>query len=150
MTMMNVREVRVRVRHWLVNVRMRMWFARMNTLCVFMLMMFVVSMLMRVFQERVLMRVRVALGQVKPHAARHKSGCGPERALYRFAQKRQRHQRTDKRREGKIRAGPRRSDMSQSQYKTREAQAVAKKADDKRAQEYSRRRQRCAQGKSNR
>ena len=95
--MMNVGEVWVCVRHWLVDVRMRMRLARVNAFCVLMLMMFVVSVPMRVFQGRVLMRVRVALGQVQPHAARHESGCGPEGALYWFAQKWQRHQRTDKR-----------------------------------------------------
>ena len=96
-TVMNVGKVRMLVRHWLVNVRMRMRFTRVNAGCVLMLMMFVVSMAMRVFQKRVLMRVRVSLGQMKPHAARHESGSGPERALYRFAQKWQRHQRADKR-----------------------------------------------------
>ena len=150
MTMMNVGKVRVRVRHRLVNVRMRMRLARVNAFGVIMLMMFVMDVPMRVFQQSVMMRVRVALGQVEPHAARHESGSGPERALQRFAQKRQRHQRADKRSQREIRACPRRSDKPQSQHETREAQAIAKEADDKRAQEYSRWRRGCAEGKSNR
>lgn len=97
-SMMDVGEVCVRVRHRLMEVRMRVRFARIDVGRVLMPMMFVVKVAMRVFQSLVRVLVRVSFGEMQPDAARHQSRRQPERIWHRFVQKRQCHQRADKRR----------------------------------------------------
>ena len=149
-SMMNVGKMCVRVRHRLMDVRMRVRFARIDIGRVRVPMMFVVKVAMRVLQSLVRVLVRVPLGEMQPHTARHQRRRYPKRAWHRFAQKRQRHQRTNERRQRKVGAGSRRADVPQRQHEKRETQSVAEKPDDQGANEYSNRRPRRAQCKSNR
>ena len=89
MPMMNVREVRMLVRHRRVLVFMRMRFLHVPHEVVRMLVMLVVYMGMGVFHWLVRVFMLVPLGQMQPHPQRHKGASSPETWTHRIAQPKQ-------------------------------------------------------------
>lgn len=78
MTVMDVGEMRMRVRNGQMNMRMGMRFVAGIRKLVLMLMMFVVAVPMRMFEQVVSMVMLMSLSQMQPNTERHQN-CGPQK-----------------------------------------------------------------------
>jgi len=110
--MVDVGEVRVRVRHWLVEMGVAVRLARVGSGGMLVLMVLVVGVAVRVLQPLVRVLVPVLLGEVQPHARSHQPCREPEPARHRLAQEEQRGRSAHEGSQRKVSARARRSEAS--------------------------------------
>lgn len=126
--MMDVGEVRMLVTHRDVRVAMRMELVPVPRGAVRVPVMVVISVRMLVFLRLVLVFVLVAFRQMQPDAQGHQGTARRQRERHRLASNHHGDQCTDERRDGEVRARPRRSEVAQRRHEQRKAQSVACKA----------------------
>ena len=112
MSMVNVREMCVRVGNGQVHMGMRVWLITRIDKVVFVLVVFVMTMPMRMRQPLVRVLMFVRLAHVQPDTQRHQGRADPERQMRQFGPNDEREGHAEKRRDGKIRAGARRSKVT--------------------------------------
>src|SRR5947207_14857511 len=106
--------------------------------------MLVVGMAVLVFERIVPMLVLVRLGEMEVEPDRHQKTRKHELQRHGFTKQGDRDNGADKRRRREISAGARRAEVTQSEHKQDEADAIADKADDRRAADRRRGRKLCA------
>lgn len=108
------------------------------------LMMAIMNMAMIMFERFVRMFVAMRFGQVQPEADRHQDPGDDERYGDRFAEHRDREQRTDERCRREISSRPSRAEVPKREHEHHEADAVPKKADQRATRNHRNRWQGCA------
>ena len=101
----NIREMRVFVRHSHMTMPMVMWLVIVPTEIVRMLVVCIMDVLMTVLHRLMYVFVLMVLRQVQPDTPAHQARRQPEWPCCRFAEQCQCHRRTDKRRRRKIGSG---------------------------------------------
>jgi len=86
MPVMDIRNVRVGMRHGCMVMRMHMWLLAVPREIMIMLVMGVVSMFMRMIHREVRMLMNMLLGQMQPDSSRHQCACQPESRSRRVAE----------------------------------------------------------------
>ena len=122
--------MRVLVEETAMLVRMAVRFAVWIGRCMRMPMMRVVDMPVLVKERFVHMLVLMFFGKMQIHARRHERGSRDQRPCDGFAEQRNRDRGADKGSDRKIRPGPGRTEMTQSQYEGRKAHAITEETDD--------------------
>ena len=95
---MDIRRMRVRMRHRYMPVRMRVRLPPIPVRIVLMLVMFIVDVLVRMLQRVVGVFMFVMLGKMQPDARRHQPTGNPESGTRRFLQQQQRQPGANERR----------------------------------------------------
>ena len=96
-------------------------------------MMLVMHMPVLVFERLVHMLVLVPFGEMQIKADRHQHAGSQQRGGQRLAEHDHRNPRADERRRREIRAGPRRAEMPQRQHEQHQADSIADKPNQRRA-----------------
>jgi len=130
MPVMQVGIMRVLVDETAMLVRMAVRFAIRIGWRMDVLMMRVVHMPVLVNKRLVHMLVLMFFGKMQIHARRHERGSRDQRPCDGFAEQRNRDRGADKGSDRKIRPGPGRTEMTQSQYEERKANAITEETDD--------------------
>src|ERR1051325_12143829 len=129
MPMMNVGTMRVRMHEFLMCVRVTVRFIKWSSGGMFVPMMFVVDVEMIVSDWLMPVRMVVALTEMEPDANPHQERGNKHPTRDRFTQKRDRKNRPEKRRGGKVRPRASRPNVAQGKNKQHKTQAVADNAD---------------------
>jgi len=132
MRMVHVGHMRMAMGQWLVTMPMRVADARWVASRVAVLMMFVMPMGVIVFHRFVDVLMVVHFGQMQPDPGRHQHASGQQLESYRFAQEHYGGERTDERCGREICAGSCGPEMTQRAHEQRQADPIAKKADEHR------------------
>ena len=142
MLVVDVRIVRVRVSHRLVDVGMGVRSTEIDSRRVFVLVVLIVLVPVVVFKIRVFVFVAVPLGQVQPKPNPHQCRRCEKKRRRALTKECDCKRRADERRCREVRAGSRRTQVPQPQNKKHQAQPVARQSQQCGQSDYARRRQR--------